>query len=255
MRSFSTTTLPHGSSFSSIPRNKRSSPKQSLAEQRTEELDEEAEEEEAKSVSSGCGDEPQTRLRPHRISDCEIGSDSANICDALQDESTSGSVVNEHQSSNSSSERSPISGETTRGCLLCGKKRSRASFESTHIVPAVWPNTEPPPLAAARIDNLGRYVTKDGLAYDIDELAVDPLLNLISEWDYPIFELRDAAGDAILSELSYRIFLEAGLFDAFKIPLQVCLLTAARIHADFPSCTGVLKLLQGFRVRIQGKAL
>ena len=220
MRSFSTTTLPLGSSFCSQPRNKRS-PKQSLAEQRTEEVNEE-EDEEANFVSSGSGDEPATR-RAHLTSDYDSSNESPNDCDAavLPESGVSVSRANTHQNSLPPAEATS-GGETTRGCLLCGKKRSRASFESTHRVQAVWPNADPPPPAAARIDSFGRYVAKDGLAYDIDELAVDPLLNLISEWDYPIFELRDAAGDAILSEISYRIFLEAGLFEAFKIPLQVC---------------------------------
>jgi len=113
-------------------------------------------------------------------------------------------------------------------CLLCGRKRARASLESIHRKSisdagkkACWPNTDsPPPAIPSRLDPFGRYIVKDGQGYDLEELSVDPLLNLITEWDYPIFELKEAAGDAILSEMSYRIFYETGLLEAFKIPLQ-----------------------------------
>lgn len=233
MRSFSTTTLPPGSSFSSLPRNKRS-PKQSLAERHAEELNEEDGEEEGL-VSSGSGNEPATR-RAHLTSDYDSSNESPRDGDPVLLPETGASVPRANAHQNSITLVEPLSGsETVRGCLLCGKKRSRESFERTHLVPPVWPNANPPPPAAPCIDSVGRYVTKDGLAYDIDELAVDPLLNLISEWDYPIFELREAAGDAILSEISYRIFLEAGLFDAFKIPLQVVLSFSCITRAEcFP---------------------
>lgn len=116
-------------------------------------------------------------------------------------------------------------------CLLCGRKRTRASLESIHrrsshsssnstFEKGCWPNTDPPPPISSRIDSFGRFVVKDGQAYDVEELAVDPLLNLVTEWDYPIFDLKAASGDAILSEMSYRIFYETGLLEAFKIPLQ-----------------------------------
>ena len=204
MRSFSTTALPLGSSFCSLQRSKRS-PKQSLVSQCTEELNEEEDEE----VNVDRRPSESSATRAHLTSDYDISNESPYDCpDAAADTQSAASP-------------SLPTSEATKGCLLCGKKRSRASFEGAHQAKAMWPNAHPPEPVAPRIDPLGRYVTKDGLAYDIEELAVDPLLNLISEWDFPIFELRDAAGDAILSEISYRIFLEAGLFDAFKIPLQV----------------------------------
>ena len=59
----------------------------------------------------------------------------------------------------------------------------------------------------------------DNICYDLNQLANDPLLNLIDQWDYPIFDLSEATGDAILSKLSYRIFFETGLFETFKIPI------------------------------------
>ena len=99
-------------------------------------------------------------------------------------------------------------------CVLCGQKR-----KTSRTITARWPNAPPEPPMVPSLDSSGRYVVMD-MAYDLEELSVDPLLNLINEWDFPIFEMQDVAGDAILSEMSYRIFLETGLFEAFKIPVQ-----------------------------------
>lgn len=99
-------------------------------------------------------------------------------------------------------------------CVLCGQKR-----KTSRTITARWPNAPPEPPMVPSLDSFGRYVVMD-MAYDLEELSVDPLLNLINEWDFPIFEMQDVAGDAILSEMSYRIFLETGLFEAFKIPVQ-----------------------------------
>lgn len=85
---------------------------------------------------------------------------------------------------------------------------------------AWWPNSDALVPVAPKLDSFGRFIVKDGETYDVDELAVDPILNLITEWDYPIFELKKVSGDAILSEMSYRIFYETGLLEAFKIPVQ-----------------------------------
>lgn len=238
MRSFSTTSLPLASPFACQQqvRNKRS-PKQSLASQCTQELDEEDEEgeEEAQELKLTCDPpvaEEATATRVHLTSDYDSSNESPNDFDATLPESrVTRTSFQRGDSTSSTAERT--STEVVRACLLCGKKRTRASFESVHQVNAMWPNAEPPDPVTPHIDSFGRYVTKDGQAYDIEELAVDPLLNLISEWDYPIFELRDAAGDAILSEISYRIFLEAGLFDAFKIPLQVRVFSEGAEHDSF----------------------
>lgn len=99
-------------------------------------------------------------------------------------------------------------------CVLCGQKR-----KTSRTITARWPNAPPEPPMVPSLDSSGRYVVMD-MAYDLEELSVDPLLNLINEWDFPIFEMQDVAGDAILSEMSYRIFFETGLFEAFKIPVQ-----------------------------------
>lgn len=262
MRSFSTTALPLASPFSCQQQRNKRSPKQSLASQWTQELEEQEEEQEEEEdaevakllIRERSADEDSTASRVHLTSDYNGSNDSPS--DPCLPETRVTSCRNSLQRGESSSSVGERAGsETIRGCLLCGKKRTRASFESVHQVKALWPNAEPPEPVTPNIDNFGRYVTKDGLAYDIDELAVDPLLNLISEWDYPIFELRDAAGDAILSDISYRIFLEAGLFDAFKIPLQVRVSTPCAQPDSCSRFSGVPELLQGFGVWIQGKAV
>ncbi|GFU41804.1 hypothetical protein NPIL_389101, partial [Nephila pilipes] len=40
----------------------------------------------------------------------------------------------------------------------------------------------------------------NGHRFDLDVLDVDPLLNRINEWDYPIFDLKEQAKDLILSQ-------------------------------------------------------
>ncbi|XP_037793500.1 cGMP-inhibited 3',5'-cyclic phosphodiesterase A-like [Penaeus monodon] len=53
---------------------------------------------------------------------------------------------------------------------------------------------------------------EDGVTFDLDLLQDHPLLNRISEWDYPIFDLQDM--------LCYQVFSEVGLFETFKIPTK-----------------------------------
>ncbi|KAG8199121.1 hypothetical protein JTE90_016258 [Oedothorax gibbosus] len=60
----------------------------------------------------------------------------------------------------------------------------------------------------------------NGHRFELESLDSDPLLNRISEWDYPIFDLKEQAKDLILSQMCYKIFHEVGLFEAFKIPVH-----------------------------------
>ncbi|RXG61499.1 cGMP-inhibited 3',5'-cyclic phosphodiesterase A, partial [Armadillidium vulgare] len=69
------------------------------------------------------------------------------------------------------------------------------------------------------------YKIKDGTKYDLDSLSDHQLLNMISMWDYPIFELADSSGTCMLSHLCYRVFSEVGLFETFKIPVPEILET------------------------------
>ncbi|XP_042870215.1 cGMP-inhibited 3',5'-cyclic phosphodiesterase B-like isoform X2 [Penaeus japonicus] len=61
---------------------------------------------------------------------------------------------------------------------------------------------------------------EDGAIFDLELLQDHHLLNRISEWDYPIFDLQESAGNLILSQLCYQVFSEVGLFETFKIPTK-----------------------------------
>lgn len=69
---------------------------------------------------------------------------------------------------------------------------------------------------ADRVEGGGLYV--GDTLFLPDEIVRDPLLGRIAEWDYPVFDLNRLNPDTILSKMCYRVFLEVGLFDAFKIP-------------------------------------
>ncbi|CAM1302653.1 PDE3B (predicted) [Pycnogonum litorale] len=55
---------------------------------------------------------------------------------------------------------------------------------------------------------------------DLDNYSSHPLLDRMSEWDFPIFELQDVGPDHVLSQMCHRVFIEVGLFETFKIPLN-----------------------------------
>ncbi|XP_072045940.1 LOW QUALITY PROTEIN: cGMP-inhibited 3',5'-cyclic phosphodiesterase 3A-like [Amphiura filiformis] len=46
------------------------------------------------------------------------------------------------------------------------------------------------------------------------------LLDTLDEWDFPIFDLADLAGDRVLSQLAYRVFMDAGIFETFRLPVR-----------------------------------
>lgn len=107
----------------------------------------------------------------------------------------------------------------SRRCILCGCCVTGNWPGQNQVIDAVWPNVPPAALLLPSLDDKGHFIV-DSLTYDLDGLAADPLLSMVTEWDYPIFDLYEDAGDAILSKLSYRIFFETGLMEAFRIPLQ-----------------------------------
>jgi cGMP-inhibited 3',5'-cyclic phosphodiesterase A len=104
-------------------------------------------------------------------------------------------------------------------CVLCGTKtKIYAPTDKSPVLQLNWPFSAPPPPIVPQLDKNGHYII-DGTIYDLEELSTLPLLCRIDEWDYPIFELVAQTGDAILSKMSYHVFLEAGLLEAFKIPI------------------------------------
>lgn len=46
---------------------------------------------------------------------------------------------------------------------------------------------------------------------------LDKLLDQISDWNFPIFDASDHGN--ILTQVTYRVFMKTGLFEAFKIPM------------------------------------
>lgn len=104
-------------------------------------------------------------------------------------------------------------------CILCGSQtKSIHLTEKSPLLQKNWPFYELQPPISPHLDVEGRYIVS-GATYDLEELASDPLLCRINEWDYPIFDLMAKTNDAILSQMSYHVFLEAGLLEAFKIPI------------------------------------
>ncbi|XP_026534051.1 cGMP-inhibited 3',5'-cyclic phosphodiesterase A [Notechis scutatus] len=52
---------------------------------------------------------------------------------------------------------------------------------------------------------------------------LDPLMEQLNSWNFPIFDLVDKTNrrcGRILSQVSYRLFEDMGLFETFKIPIQ-----------------------------------
>ena len=169
-------------------------------------------------------------------SDYDSSNDSPSGSDATLDESASGEfgyknvigkktsfASTKNENFNKQTDNDSILKENEFRCLICGNKKlqtkSSGSKELSPILQPHWPNISPPPPCVPNLDAYGRYLVEDTV-YDLDELATNPLLKRIDEWDYPIFELSLNAGDTILSQMSYHVFLEAGLLEAFRIPIQ-----------------------------------
>ncbi|KAL5010806.1 hypothetical protein ScPMuIL_013111, partial [Solemya velum] len=60
------------------------------------------------------------------------------------------------------------------------------------------------------------------VVWDVSEVEDYPLLqtHCLSTWDYPIFELAEKNPNCILSKVAYRLFMEVGLFETFRIPIS-----------------------------------
>jgi hypothetical protein len=209
----------------------------------TDELREDSEQQVSTSTSSGktvlirnTQQQKQFSPRLNLTSDYDSSNDSPSGSDATLDESTSSRFTSNvknrtHVTSSAqlgetkkdnnvrqSSSRETDSPTKEFRCTLCGGKTKLSSKEKSPVLQPNWPNASPPPPFIPKLDAQGCFVI-DGIIYDIEELATDPLLRRINEWDYPIFELHAQTGDAILSHMTYHVFLEAGLLEAFRIPI------------------------------------
>lgn len=211
-RSFSTTAIPAGA-FAQFSQSSKDWMKEEHLKEVTEEVEE-----------SSSAPSPLNK-NPENIEPIKFRATLTSDYDTSSNDSTSGSEValddvplidrEKQKCDKQQSVTAKIELEASDlNCVLCGQKRKTSSK-----IIARWPNAPPDPPLVSSLDSSGRYIVTD-MAYDLEELSVDPLLNLINEWDFPIFEMQDVAGDAILSEMSYRIFVETGLFEAFKIPIQ-----------------------------------
>ncbi|XP_076329175.1 cGMP-inhibited 3',5'-cyclic phosphodiesterase 3A-like isoform X2 [Tachypleus tridentatus] len=172
--------------------------------------------------------------RVNITSDYESSNDSPSSCDnnnarIVLDDSIEG--AGSAQSSNLIHKSLDAQIETSTDvsrCTLCGARtrigdtketiRQRGLISINDILTPVSNKEmkQPPDIPG---DDTFRGNLGDNLMYDLDVLHSDELLNLINEWDYPIFELQQKAGKCILSQMCYKVFLEVGLFEAFRIPL------------------------------------
>ncbi|XP_033739630.1 cGMP-inhibited 3',5'-cyclic phosphodiesterase A-like [Pecten maximus] len=66
-----------------------------------------------------------------------------------------------------------------------------------------------------------KSVCSDILPWDVNTIEQCDILHIhkLNEWDFPIFELSDKFHDTILSRMIYKLFMEVGLFETFRIPV------------------------------------
>lgn len=59
------------------------------------------------------------------------------------------------------------------------------------------------------------------IPWEIENIDDCELLHIhrLNEWDYPIFDLASQCSDTILSKIGYKLFVEVGLFETFRIPV------------------------------------
>ncbi|XP_022238555.1 cGMP-inhibited 3',5'-cyclic phosphodiesterase A-like [Limulus polyphemus] len=94
-------------------------------------------------------------------------------------------------------------------CSLCGARTRVVDTKETSRSPGlVVVHDDVPPVVAAKgrespvpsIDESLPGIFVGDVRYDLESLHSDQLLNRINEWDYPIFELQQEAGNCILSQ-------------------------------------------------------
>ncbi|XP_060073053.1 cGMP-inhibited 3',5'-cyclic phosphodiesterase 3A-like, partial [Ylistrum balloti] len=100
----------------------------------------------------------------------------------------------------------------------------------TDEIPSVVPEVKKdiscgtvPPLLELGVDQTdsAKSVCSDILPWDVNTIEQCELLHIhkLNEWDYPIFDLSDKFHDTILSRMIYKLFMEVGLFETFRIPV------------------------------------
>ncbi|XP_052244847.1 cGMP-inhibited 3',5'-cyclic phosphodiesterase 3A-like isoform X2 [Dreissena polymorpha] len=63
--------------------------------------------------------------------------------------------------------------------------------------------------------------SKEQLVMDLSDVDTCKYLqvSMLNEWDYPIFSAASVHGNFILSKIAYKLFMEVGLFETFRIPV------------------------------------
>jgi hypothetical protein len=87
--------------------------------------------------------------------------------------------------------------------------------------------------------NLFNHLITPPMDYSLDDYQQNniELLDQVMEWDFPIFEMEKVAGDHILSQMAYCLFLEAGLIDTFEIPQKQFLNYFRMLEANYGPST------------------
>ncbi|XP_078000078.1 cGMP-inhibited 3',5'-cyclic phosphodiesterase 3A-like [Glandiceps talaboti] len=63
-------------------------------------------------------------------------------------------------------------------------------------------------------------VAKKEVQFDPVIIESNELLGQLDNWDFPIFDLSLKSGQRVLSQIAYRIFTDAGIFETFRIPTK-----------------------------------
>ncbi|XP_021363584.1 cGMP-inhibited 3',5'-cyclic phosphodiesterase A-like isoform X4 [Mizuhopecten yessoensis] len=98
--------------------------------------------------------------------------------------------------------------------------------EIPSVVPEVKKDISHVPVLPSLIDGEDRTdsaecACNEHLPYDVNTIDQCELLHIhkLNEWDYPIFDLSDKYHDTILSRMIYKLFMDVGLFETFRIPV------------------------------------
>uniref|UniRef100_A0A672TC58 Phosphodiesterase n=1 Tax=Sinocyclocheilus grahami TaxID=75366 RepID=A0A672TC58_SINGR len=84
----------------------------------------------------------------------------------------------------------------------------------------------PPPLCNGTVRDLKSFPLQDKPILAPEPLVMEglePLMSQINNWNFPIFSLVERTNGrcgCILSQVSYRLFVDTGLFETFKIPVR-----------------------------------
>ncbi|XP_070544277.1 cGMP-inhibited 3',5'-cyclic phosphodiesterase 3A-like [Ptychodera flava] len=108
-----------------------------------------------------------------------------------------------------------IEGSFSKGVL---RKSGSGSKSIEDVTEENSPNKEE--ITNEEIREEASSITKKEVQFDPVIMESNELLNRLDNWDFPIFDLALKAGPRILSQIAYRIFTDAGIFETFRIPTK-----------------------------------